>query len=481
MDGSVVAAAAAALKGSPLRAQITTELPHPLQVGRGVVVPLAGWAYHPELALQELTVVVGDERHQARLGGLPIPDVLVREGEHFDPKGMSLDSGFVALVPFESVDGRRRVGLALEALTEEGALRAELGDLVLESGPPLSPLPALSDASGPEVAICMGTYNPQFELFERQVASIRAQTYENWTCIVSDDASDPATSRRVEALLSGDTRFRLLRHQKRVGFYRNFERALLEVPANTPFVALADHDDYWQPKKLATLLEAFDDRTVLAYSDMRIVGADGRVLAKTHWTTRRNNKRNLAALLSANTVSGAGSIFRRELLAYILPFPPPIGEAYHDHWIACTALTLGNLSYIDRPLYDYIQHNRNVIGHFAPARRSLVRGLAEAVGAVVHLDRPAFGGVSPATLYTNDVVRVESIAATVCLRAGNVASRQKRQVLERFARLDQSLGAAIWLALRGIPGCRRRSVTLGAEYRLLRGVRWRRRHTRSVH
>ena len=69
------------------------------------------------------------------------------------------------------------------------------------------------------------------------------------------------------------------------------------VPAAAEFVALSDHDDDWQPDKLATLLAGFDRDTHLVYSDMRIVSADGTVLSDTYWTTRRNNHTNLISLL----------------------------------------------------------------------------------------------------------------------------------------------------------------------------------------
>ena len=40
----------------------------------------------------------------------------------------------------------------------------------------------------------MATFEPEQELFERQVASLREQTHRNWLCVLSDDASRPETS-----------------------------------------------------------------------------------------------------------------------------------------------------------------------------------------------------------------------------------------------------------------------------------------------
>ena len=46
---------------------------------------------------------------------------------------------------------------------------------------------------------------------------------------------------------------RLYRHEAKLGFYGNFERALSLVPANAELIALADQDDEWYPEKLEVL------------------------------------------------------------------------------------------------------------------------------------------------------------------------------------------------------------------------------------
>ena len=97
----------------------------------------------------------------------------------------------------------------------------------------------------------------------------------------------------------------------------------------------------------------------LVYSDARIVSPDGeRRSSSSYWTERRNNHTNFASLLLANSVTGAASLFRRELLDDALPFPPASRRAFHDHWLAVVAMARGEIAYVDEPLYDYVQHER---------------------------------------------------------------------------------------------------------------------------
>jgi hypothetical protein len=112
----------------------------------------------------------------------------------------------------------------------------------------------------------------------------------------------------------------------------------------------------------------------LVYSDMRIVDEQGRTISETFWRDRRNNHTDLSSLLLSNTITGAASLFRRELLDLALPFPPPVGDPFHDQWLAAVALASGEIAYVDRPLYDYVQHGGAARGHeaamrtFAPGR-----------------------------------------------------------------------------------------------------------------
>jgi hypothetical protein len=129
------------------------------------------------------------------------------------------------------------------------------------------------------------------------------------------------------------------------------------------FVALSDQDDYWYPEKLQSLVDQMDDKSSLVYSDMRIVTDSGDLISETYWRNRKNNYQRLDVLMSANTVTGAATLFRAEMLEKILPFPKKIGDAFHDHWIAIVGITQGELKYIDAPLYDYYQHTENIIGH----------------------------------------------------------------------------------------------------------------------
>ena len=323
----------------------------------------------------------------------------------------------------------------------------------------------------PLVAICLATYNPPLALFRRQIESIIGQTHERWLCVVSDDGSSPESLTAIQEILAQERRFILSAapQRKRNGVYRNFEHALSQVPATAEFVMLCDQDDCWHPDKIETLLAAFDENTILAYSDMRIVDAGGHVISETFWVERQNNYTDLTSLVLANCVTGAAAMFRRELIELLLPFPSPVGDLYHDHWLGCLALTVGQIRYVDRPLYDYTQHGGNVLGHNAQQRMDLPRLIYYTFRELLSAE----GRERARAIYFEKVLKTEALAQSLLNRGGNRIRPRERRQLRRLAGISHSWIGWAWLAARGLKGRRRKGTTMGAEYLLLLGMAWR--------
>lgn len=370
-----------------LHVQLECELPRELSAGLGTAVFVCGWCFCREARIRSLEFLLDGEPQPVMAQGMPRLDPFQALHPDFDlsaldagedPRSLedpglhSYRSGFWGLVRVGPGAGEDRV-LSLRARLEDGrALVAELARIKPSRGPdPIAPAWP-SGARGPRVAICMATYNPPLDLLERQLESIRAQTHGNWVCIVSDDCSSQGQFAALNDALGGDPRFVVSRAPTRLGFYHNFERALAMVPADAHYVAMADQDDAWHADKLATLISAIGDAQ-LVYSDARVVSRAGELISETWWSRRRNNHSDILSLLVANAVTGAASLLRRDLLEYALPFPPGQFAHYHDHWVGLVALARGDIAYVDRPLYDYVQHGAAALGHAAANKMPSLR------------------------------------------------------------------------------------------------------------
>ena len=462
-----------ALERDALQVGLDTELVNSFVVGAGSVLRLSGWCFHPWQRVHDLHVVADGIAHPVYIRGIVTVDIFKANAPDRDHTGNSLNSGFYALVPFSRVDTPRAIDLTLRAILADGSeCDAALGRIMVlpyASKAEAITFPDMSDQpEEPRLAICMATYNPPLDLFEQQVDCIIAQSHRNWICIVNDDGSVPANYEAMRRILARDQRFFLFRNAARRNFYHNFEAALERVPTSAQFVALCDQDDRWYPEKLRASLRPFTPSTTLVYTDLDVVTREGALVHHSYWVGRRNNYTDFKALLFANTVTGAASVFRAELLRDILPLPPRLGDSFHDHWIACVAMARGQLGYVAEPMYAYRQHEGNVIGHSTrkPLRVDL-REVARTLSSPARLK----AAVSTAFwnqrhVYYNDVLRLALFARTLQLRCQDM-SPGKRQIVRELARIEYSLPALVW---ESIASLRRRRVTLGEEWRCARGM-----------
>lgn len=354
------------------------------------------------------------------------------------------------------VEPERPGSLEVRAVASQGEVELGTIDVV---DPPQPPSHELPEGTGPPglIAVCMTTFEPDLGLFDRQLASLRSQSDRNWICVISDDYSAPEAFADIERAVGDDPRFFLSRSEERLGFYRNYERALRLAPKEAELIALCDQDDHWYPEKLETLRAALGDAT-LVYSDQRLVDADGKVLQPTLWRGRSNNHTDLTSMLVANTITGAAALFRREVAELALPFPDWLGWQAHDQWLGFVALATGPVAYVDRPLYDYVQHEGAIIGQVTNSEDPRCRpGLLERWRAA----------------YFYGYLSREVQARTLLARCAGELSEAKRSVLERFLAVPRSPAAFGWLAARALRALRGRNETLGGELVLASGILWR--------
>jgi glycosyltransferase involved in cell wall biosynthesis len=370
------------------------------------------------------------------------------------------------------------IGIGLECtLAGGGTATARLGEIAVTAGDghdETAPPFARSGARSHLIAVCMATFDPDITLFERQLDSLRAQDDDNWVCVISDDCSSPERFAAIQEAVGDDPRFAISRSEERLGFYRNFERALRLVPPAADFVALCDQDDRWYADKLSTLRASIGG-AVLAYSDLRLADPDGRVIAGTLYGNRRNNHTNLTSQLIHNSIPGAAMLFRRELLDIVLPFPEAPGWQFHDHWIGTAALASGDVTFVASPLYDYVQHGgavlRGQIGAQSETNgaRAHLRRLRDSV--VARTGRSASARWRSAYFYAYLPLRLH--AEVLRMRATNRLTPRKRRVLDRFIAADGSPFAPAWLTLRRLRALVGHAETEGREARLARGLAWR--------
>jgi glycosyltransferase involved in cell wall biosynthesis len=412
-------------------------------------VYFSGIAVDGERPVRALTLLIDGRPHLVSRIGMPRFDVPERRGGFWTTVDVQVPTAASEVVVEAQATGRngRDERIALARIPVRAARAPERRD---------------ASPRDTTIAICMATYRPDPALLRAQVDSIRAQTDTNWTCVISDDFSEPEHYEQILQVIGDDPRFSVSRAPEWLGFYRNFERALTLVPPDTQLIALSDQDDVWHPDKLATL-RANIGSAALVYSDQRLTDPAGHVLRDTMWVGRSNNRTNMASMLFANTVTGAAALIRRDVVERALPFPECPGMQFHDHWLALVALATGPLQYVDRPLYDYVQHRRAILGRVA--------GPGGAGGARTRLRMPRMHDWRGA--YFLGYLPGQMRAQTLLMRCSDTLSATERRGLELYIRAVSSPLAFLWMIARPMRMLFGRTETRGGEWELAVGVVWR--------
>jgi glycosyltransferase involved in cell wall biosynthesis len=422
----------------PATVAFESELPASLPPGRPSALFVEGRAP----GVGELELLIDGVPHRVAAQRMPRVDLGGR-------------SGWWAVVPLPG----KRAGETIELAARADGAEVPLGGIPIVGGENDTGgrFAGPTVAAGGLIAVCMATYEPDPELFARQVETLRAQTDTDWMCVISDDGSSDKAVAAMKSVLGDDERFAFSRAHERQVFYRNFERALTLAPPDAQLVALADQDDVWYPEKLATLRAALGDAP-RDYSAQRLTAPDGKVLRESLWVGRRPNHESMMSLLVAGGVTGAAMLMRREVADLAVPFPDTPGMDFHDHWIALVALALGDIAYVDRPLYDYVQHESAVFG--GEARRTPLDDQSRGM----RWRAAYFGGYVQRAVY----------ATALLARCGDRMPAPKRRALRRYLAAEHSPIAWAGLAARTLRPLVGRTETVGSEGDLAVGLLWRR-------
>jgi glycosyltransferase involved in cell wall biosynthesis len=199
------------------------------------------------------------------------------------------------------------------------------------------------------ISVCMAVKNGAAYI-GKQIDSIMCQLTPGDELIVSDDHSTDSTLDIVKSF--DDQRIKIF-SSPRHGITHNFELALSRSTGEIIF--LADQDDIWHPKKVATMLPYFEQYDMVV-CDCTLVTEELDVLTDSFFEWNRSGNGFLRNLVS-NSYMGCCMGFKKEVLKKSLPFP---GDAVvHDFWLGMVAETHFKSFFLKEPLVSHRIHDSN--------------------------------------------------------------------------------------------------------------------------
>ncbi len=267
-------------------------------------------------------------------------------------------------------------------------------------------------ADGPAVTVIVPTHD-RAELLPRAVGSVRAQTLDDWECLLVDDGSTDETPRVAAELAAEDRRIRYLRGSH-AGIVGNLNRGV--DAARGEWVQIVDDDDRIHPDKLGFQLEWARRHDVPAgpavlYGDYVVVRSapDGTERTRTQVVGERSVEELLHGMIRWNGGSDAplrqGSPLVRRSVFERTRFDTRV-SSYVDTKFYMDLLLRG-VPFFYTPIAGYYQylHDGNYTSAADRSRRQYVRYLdllsTEAPELVA--ESPRFGFLASHALSDHDL------------------------------------------------------------------------------
>lgn len=219
--------------------------------------------------------------------------------------------------------------------------------------------------TAPRVLVLLATYNGEPWLRE-QLDSILAQEDVEVSVLIGDDRSKDGTLAVLSTHWGNDSRVTVRRSDQGSGSAgANFRRLYVQADADGfDFVALADQDDIWSRRKLASAVEALQRTGACGYSSaVEAFWPDGREAV-----LRQNPRQRNGDFLFEGGGQGCTFVLTSQLFRTVQSLcrqsAASVGELhYHDWLIYLVSRAIGGKWYFDpAPQMRYRQHAGNEIG-----------------------------------------------------------------------------------------------------------------------
>lgn len=129
---------------------------------------------------------------------------------------------------------------------------------------------AMHIVNEPLVSIIMATFNESAEMITLSISSILKQTYRNLELLIFDDSTNTETIKTIEQLAK-DTRVKVFRSEKRVGFVPSLNKGL-ETAAGK-YIARMDGDDISFPTRIEKEVDFLE-----SHKDVYVVGGQINII-----------------------------------------------------------------------------------------------------------------------------------------------------------------------------------------------------------
>lgn len=213
------------------------------------------------------------------------------------------------------------------------------------------------------ISIAMTTYNGE-KFLKSQINSLLDQTLPFDELVICDDGSCDKTIDLIKSYK--DKRIKLFENTNRLGYIKNFQKALSLT--NGDFIFLCDQDDIWDKMKLQRSIQILKSYNCSAIcTGCSLIDQEGKLILDAYYFPYFNgeskvneiHKVEFKKLMFYNVAQGCTYCFTKKVKNLYLKTCD--SNISHDLAIMIAATDIGNVVYINEPLVQYRIHSDNTL------------------------------------------------------------------------------------------------------------------------
>ena len=180
--------------------------------------------------------------------------------------------------------------------------------------------------------------------------SLVSQSHQDWTMLISDNASEDETPDICKEYCKKDERIRYVRQERNIGPVANFKYLLDQ--ADAPFFMWAASDDTWHPDFIASCMQLLEKEGTIgfAFSNLAVIDSQGRMIRDIPSFEKFSGKpsfRIICRYLLDPEINGKAcliyGIFRTEICRHAWVAVPDMGAWGSDYQFVLAAISRGGV------------------------------------------------------------------------------------------------------------------------------------------
>lgn len=130
----------------------------------------------------------------------------------------------------------------------------------------------------PLISIITATFNSEGTILDTY-NSIKAQTYDNWEWLVTDDKSSDSTFEVLKDIAIVDPRVKLFKNEVNSGAAVSRNKSLSNIQGD--FICFIDSDDLWKSEKLQKQLQFMGENIHFSFTAYELIDSSGDSIGQT--------------------------------------------------------------------------------------------------------------------------------------------------------------------------------------------------------